>query len=156
MLAKGMMTGVMLDPDHSSIGQYAACKYGKATHVPIRKAHDPQHTKNLGDKIHTDIWGPLPIQTPGKQSYYCSFTNDHTCYTQISLMHAKLETFNAYLRFESWLKTQHGKVVKQLYSDCGGEYLSNEFTCHLKTTGTERKLTTHDMPKHNKVAKCLN
>ena len=71
-------------------------------------------------------------------------------------MHAKSKTFDAYLRFESWMKTQHGKVVKQLCSDRGEEYLSNEFTHHLKTTGMEWKLTTHDMPEHNGVAKHLN
>ena len=81
MLAKGMMTGVTLDPDHSSMGQCAACEYGKATRTPIGKACDPQHTENLGDEIHTDVWGPLPIQMPSKWSYYCSFTDDHTCYT---------------------------------------------------------------------------
>ena len=134
---KGMMTSVMLDPDHSLMGQCAACKYRKGTCAPIGKACDPQCTENLGDEIHTNIWGPSPIQMPGKWSYYCSFTDDHTHYTQISLMHTKSEMFNTYLGFKSWLKTQYGKVVKQLCSDCGGEYLSNEFTCHLKTTGTE-------------------
>ena len=61
MLAKGMMTSVMLDLDHSSMGQCAACEYGKATCAPIGKARDPQCTENLSDEIHTNVWGPLPI-----------------------------------------------------------------------------------------------
>ena len=81
MLAKGMMTSVMLDLDHSSMGQCAACKYGKATRTPIRKARDPQHTENLSDKIYTDIWGPSSIQMPGKQSYYCSFKQSYMLHT---------------------------------------------------------------------------
>ena len=105
MLAKGMMIDVTLDPDHSSMGQCAACKYGKATCMPIGKARDPQRTENLGDKIHINVWGSSPIQAPGKWSYYCSFTDNHTCYTQISLIHTKLETFDTYLGFKSWLKT---------------------------------------------------
>ena len=52
-------------------------------------------------------------------------------------MLAKSNTFQSYLEFESWLKTQHGMVVKWLHSDCGGEYLSDEFTHHLKNNGTE-------------------
>ena len=31
-----------------------------------------------------------------------------------------------------------------------------EFTDHLKSQGTERRLTTHDTPKHNGVAESLN
>ena len=46
--------------------------------------------------------------------------------------------------------------MKQLCSDRGGEYLSDDFTCHLKSKGTKQKLTTHDTPEHNGVAECLN
>ena len=46
--------------------------------------------------------------------------------------------------------------MKQLCSDCGREYLSDDFTCHLKSKGTEWKLTTHNTPEHNGVAECLN
>ena len=31
MLVKGMITGVELDPDHSTMGQCTSCEYGKAT-----------------------------------------------------------------------------------------------------------------------------
>ena len=49
----------------------------------------------------------------------------------------KSDMFQSSLEFESWLKTQHGMVVKQLCSDRGGEYLSDKFTHHLKNNGTE-------------------
>ena len=156
MLAKGMITGVELDPDHSTMGQCTSCEYGKATRQPIRKVHDPSHVEKLSDEIHTNVWGPSPVQTPGKQSYYCSFTDDHTHYTRVSLMLVKSNMFQSYLEFESWLKTQHGTAVKWLRSDCGGEYLSDEFTHHLKNNGTEQKLTTHNTPEHNGVAEHLN
>ena len=71
-------------------------------------------------------------------------------------MFAKSDTFSAYLEYESWLKTQHGAAIKRLRSDRGGEYLSDEFSCHLKCNGTEWKLTTHDTPEHNGVAEQLN
>ena len=74
----------------------------------------------------------------------------------VNLMVAKLYTFQAYLKHESWLKMQHGTSIKQLHSDRGGEYLSNEFAHHLKASRTERKLTTHDTPEHNGIAKHLN
>ena len=112
MLATGMVTGVMLDPNHSTMGQCASCEYGKATRKPIGKVREPSHLGKLGDKIHTDIWGPSPVQTPGKHSYYSSFTDDHTCYTHVNLMAAKSDTFQGYRGFESWLQTQHGVSVK--------------------------------------------
>ena len=39
---------------------------------------------------------------------------------------------------------------------CGSEYLGKEFTLHLKSRGTEQKLTVHDTPQHNGVAERCN
>ena len=156
MLAKGMISGVTLHPNRSDMGQCAACEYGKAVQKPIGNVHEPSRSAKLSDEIHTDVWALSPVQTPGKRSYYCSFTDDHTCYTHVNLMYTKSDVFSAYLEFESWLKTQHGAPIKCLRSDRGGEYLSDKFSHHLKCNGTEWKLTTHDTPKHNGVAEWLN
>ena len=156
MLAKGMISGVALHPNHSDMGQCVACEYGKAVQKPIGNVREPSRSAKLSDEIHTDVWGPSPVQTPGKCSYYCLFTDNHTRYTRVNLMYAKSNAFSAYLEFKSWLKTQHGIPIKRLCSDCGGEYLSDEFSRHLKRNGMEWKLTTHDTPEHNGVAEQLN
>ena len=52
--------------------------------------------------------------------------------------------------------TQQNTKIKCLHLDRGGEYLSNEFSAHLKLAGTIRKLTIHDTPKHNGVSERLN
>ena len=44
----------------------------------------------------------------------------------------------------------------RLRPDRGGEYLSDEFSAHLKSTRTVWKLTIHDMPEHNSVSEWLN
>ena len=152
MITKGMISGIALHPDHSDMGQCVACEYGKVVQKPIGNICEPNRSATLGDEVHTDVWGPSPVQMPGKCSYYCLFTDDYTCYTCINLMFAKSDMFLAYLEYESWLKTQHGAAIKHLRSDRGGEYLSNEFSCHLKHNRTEWKLTTHDTPEHNGVA----
>ena len=80
----------------------------------------------------------------------------HISVTTIHDMYAKSDAFSAYLEFESWLKTQHDAPIKRLHSDRGGEYLSDEFSRHLKRNRMEQKLTTHDTPKHNSIAEQLN
>ena len=40
--------------------------------------------------------------------------------------------------------------------DCGGKYLSKEFSDHLAKSGTRRNLTVHDTPEHNGVVERLN
>jgi hypothetical protein len=72
----------------------------------------------------------------GRQAYYVSFTNDKSHYTQTHLLSHKSDTFNAYLQFEAWLKMQHSASIKIVRSDWGGEFLSAEFSDHLKSKGT--------------------
>ncbi|KIJ10699.1 hypothetical protein PAXINDRAFT_85592, partial [Paxillus involutus ATCC 200175] len=62
MLAKGMVEGVCLDPLHETMGQCEACKYVKATRKPIGKEREPKHCETFGDEVHTDLWGPSPVQ----------------------------------------------------------------------------------------------
>ena len=54
------------------------------------------------------------------------------------------------------MKKQKGVGIKRLHSDIGREYLSKEFTNHLKQAGTLQNLTVHDTPEHNGVAEQLN
>ena len=54
------------------------------------------------------------------------------------------------------LKTQHGNQIKLHQLNRGGEFLSNEFTNHLKKNGTLQSLTVHDTPEENGVAERLN
>jgi len=152
MLDKGMIEGVKLDPNNSSMGQCESCEYAKATRKPIGKEHDPKRCEKLGNKVHTDLWGPSPVQMPGGKSYYVSFTDDHTRYTCLYLQSAKSEMFESYKTYKAWLQTQHDTRVKRLRSDCGGEYLSDEFSQHLKTQGTEWKLTTHNTSSPHTMA----
>ena len=151
MLSKGMVEGIRLDPTNDTMGQCESCKNTKATHKPIRKVCEPQCHKHFGDEIHSNIWGPAQIQTPGHKTYYASFTDDHIHHTHVTLLATKSDTFDTYKAYEAWAKTQHGASIKRLCSDHGGEYLSNEFTAHLKLKGTERKVTMHNTPQHNSI-----
>jgi hypothetical protein len=70
----------------------------------------------------------------------------------VYFLQTKDEAFNFYLIYEAWLSNQYNARIKCLNSDRGGEYLSKEFSDHLKKAGTTRRLTVHDTPEHNGVA----
>jgi len=97
-----------------------------------------------------------PIKILGNKSYYVSFTDDKTCYTQTYSLALKSDTFEAYLKYEAWLHTQHDVTVKMLCSDYGGKYLSTNFSNHLANQGTLHRLTVHNMPEKNGVSERLN
>ena len=52
-----------------------------------------------------------------------SFTDDHTWWTQVDLLHMKDEAFDAYTDFEAWAKTQFRvRSFERFRTDCGGKY----------------------------------
>ena len=152
----GLMSGLKFDLSKDKPTFCEACVYAKATRKPVAKECAGEHAEEFAAEVHTDVWGPAPIQTLGGRRYYITFTDDKTRLTYLHLLCQKSEAFTAYQQFEAWCHTQHGVAVKALHSDCGREYLGKEFIMYLKAAGTKQKLTIHDTPQHNGVAECLN
>ena len=152
----GLVSGVKVDLSSGENVFCESCVYAKATRKPIAKERQGERAKEFAGEVHTDLWGPAPVETFGGRRYYISFTDDKTRLTYLHLLRQKSEALAAYKGFESWCQTQHGAHVKVLHSDRGGEYLGKEFIMHLKAAGTEQKLTVHDTPQHNGVAEHLN
>ena len=88
--------------------------------------------------------------------YYITFIDDYSRWTHIEFLTQKSDVFEAYKCFEVWCETQFGTHIKILHSDRGGEYTGDDFQNHLKSRGTQIKLTVHDTPEHNGVAERRN
>jgi hypothetical protein len=92
----------------------------------------------FGTEVHTDLWGPSPLQSLGSRKYYVAFTDDATCYTMLTVLRSKDEALDTYKAYAAWVHTQHGVHIKCLRLDHGGEYTGKEFTKFLNQQGTER------------------
>jgi transposase InsO family protein len=155
LVKKGLVEGVTLEAD-SEVVVCESCEWAKAERKVVHKVRENERCTAIGDEIHSDLWGPAPVESINHKRYYVSFTDDYSRYTNVYFLHTKDETFNAYRIYEAWLSNQYKTKVKALRSDRGGEYTSDEFSAHLKKAGTIRKLTVHDTPEHNGVAERLN
>ena len=155
LVEEGRVEGVKLDKS-STIRSCDSCEYVKAHRKPIQKERELPRAANLGEEVHSDVWGPAPVQTINGREYYASFTDDHSRYTHIYLLRTKDQAFDAYKAYEAELLTQRNAHIKKLRSDRGGEYLSGSFDDHLAKAGTLRILTVHDTPEYNEVSERLN
>jgi hypothetical protein len=135
MVEDNLVDGVKLDKS-SSIWSCDSCEYTKAHRKPIRKEQESPRASNLGEKVHSDVWGPAPVQTINSREYYSSFTDGYSRYTHLYLLCTKGQVFNTYKAFEAGLMTEHKACIKKLRSDRGGEYLSGPFDNHLSKAGT--------------------
>ena len=92
------------------------------------------------DLIHSDMWGLSPITTFSGYRYYVTFIDDYTRCTWVYLLHRKSEVFSTFVRFLQMIKTQFRTIVRNIRSDTGGEYISNEFCSYLNQTGILQQL----------------
>ena len=155
MVASKSCDGLELD-DSADMTSCTSCEYAKMTRKPIQKTHTTPRAKMFGEEVHSDVWGPSPIQAIGKHEYYITFTDDHMRWTTIYLMKQKSTALKFYQTFEAWCKMQFDALIKSLWTDCGREYMSAAFTDHLGKQGMIRITAPHDTPEYNGVSERLN
>ena len=134
----------------------ASCVYAKATRKLVPKMREGVRADVFGGEVHSDVWGPAPVESKGGKRYYVTFIDDKSRLTTLYLLHTKDEVPGAYKLYEAWVETQMGMKLKILNLDRGGEYQGTEFVEYLKSKGTIQKLNVHDTPQHAGVAECRN
>ncbi|KAK8999056.1 hypothetical protein V6N11_070234 [Hibiscus sabdariffa] len=92
----------------------------------------------------------------GGYQYFITFTDDFSRYGYIYLMHHKSEALEKFKEFKNEVQNQHGKSIKALRSDRGGEYLSQDFDELLKECGIVSQLTPPGTPQWNGVSERRN
>ena len=102
LVRKGLVEGVELMPDEEAT-ICKLCESAKGVRKSIVKVREGGRCPAIGDKIHSDLWGPAPVKLINHKSYYVSFTDDHSRYTKIYFLHSKDDTLNSYQAFEAWL-----------------------------------------------------
>jgi hypothetical protein len=131
------------------------CLAGKQHRFPFPDAASNRRTRPL-ELVHSDLHGPVSVQTPQQHRYWISFVDDYSRYRVIYLLHNKSEAFTAFKEFKALAENQTGFQLKALRDDKGGEYMSREMDQFLKAHGIMREHTTRGTPQQNGVAERTN
>jgi hypothetical protein len=129
------------------------CLLSKATQAPIAAKRMSPLAAKFGDHVHLDVWGPATIRSLLEHAHYVLIImDDVTRWAEAPPMQHKFNAFAKYVAWEAHKELHSDVHVKINQSDCGGEFLSNDWEMYLQRKGTIRKLTVHDTPEHNSVA----
>ena len=109
------------------------CQFGKQTALPFN--NNVSHDLSSFDLIHSDVWGPSPMSTPGGSRYFVIFMDDFSQYTWIYLFKNRFELYQIYHDFTKMIETQFYKPIKVFRSDNAQEYRAHEFTSILHQFG---------------------
>ena len=96
--------------------------------------------------MHADICGPINPSTLAEKHDYLLIIDDFSRYLWVALLKDKSDAFEHFKRFKSLAEVEKGEKTKCLRSDCGGEFLTEEFITFSEVNGIWRQLTAPYTP----------
>ena len=67
--------------------------------------------------VHTDVCGPINVQSRGGYEYFITFTDDYSRYDYVYLMRHKSETLEKFKEYRAGTEKNLDKNIKILRSD---------------------------------------
>ncbi len=139
--------------DHSFPVSNSYCKHcvmGKMTQLPF--SNSISCTTSPLEIVHSDVWGPAPINSINGHRCYVIFVDDFTCFTWFFPLKYKSQVLSSYQHFKRTMENLLGHSIKTLRTDCGGEYSNNEFRNFCSTSGIVHQFACPHTSQQNGVA----
>lgn len=154
VIKKGIMDGVNIE-NNSNLSFCEGCIEGKMCQSPFKSVGKIKSMRRL-QLIHSDVCGPMQVDSFGGQKYFVTFTDDFSRCCSVYFLKNNSEVFEKFKEFEALTTNQTGLTIGTLRSDNGGEYMSNEFQEYLQSKGVHHELTVPYSPQQNGVSERMN
>ena len=77
LVSKGLVEGVTLETG-SEVDVCESCEWAKGERKSLLRIHDGEQHTSIDKEIHSDLWGPVPMELINHKCYYVSFTDDYS------------------------------------------------------------------------------
>ncbi|MCO5569582.1 hypothetical protein L7F22_023297 [Adiantum nelumboides] len=152
MAKHGLCSG--LPPNLSSIDLCEGCIMGKASHKPFHRSQSC--SSQLNQLVHSDLCGPMESASITGSLYFLTFIDDFSRYTTLYFLKQKSQVLTCFKEYCTLVMCHHDLPVQILWSDNGGEYVSNAFQKFCKDAGIQQQYTTPYTPQQNGVSERKN
>lgn len=149
----GTVRGMKLDKTRKTF-DCEICLRGKMTRTPFPKKSTK--SSELLEVIHSDVCGPMRVESNGKARYIVTFIDDYSYWCELRLLKRKDEVFDAFKEFKALVENQTGKTIKFIQSGNGREYRNEKFDTFFKNNDIARRLAVTHTPQKNGVAERRN
>ena len=85
--------------------------------------------------IHSDLWGPAPVDSYDGYKYFVLFIDDKSRATWLYLLKSKTEVISVFQEFHNMVINQFDAKIKSFRTDNGTEYTSGLFSEYLRNHG---------------------
>ncbi|KAF3773206.1 Retrovirus-related Pol polyprotein from transposon TNT 1-94 [Nymphaea thermarum] len=128
----------------------SVCALAKMHRLPFDSTE--LKTSSPLELLHADVWGSSPCMSREGYKYYLIIVDDFSRFTWIFMLTKKSETFSCFQNFHKIIEKQLEHKIKVFHSDCGGEFMSTEFSMYLASHGIQRRLSCPYTPQQNGIA----
>jgi hypothetical protein len=145
-LVKGMVIKSQSAPDPIC----EPCIFGKQHRHDIPKT--ATRKKAILDLIHTDLKGPLPVQTTEGFRYWELFIDDKSRWKMVAFLRQKNHALAAFKEYKAYAEKQTGKKIKSTRDDKGSEFIGHEYNEFCAKEGIHHQHTEPNEPHQGGVA----
>ncbi|KAJ0805739.1 putative RNA-directed DNA polymerase [Helianthus annuus] len=125
------------------------CHRSKQVIVPFPLSD--HKSKELGDLIHLDLWGPYKVTSYEGYKYFLTVVDDFSRSMWCYMLKSKIEVFENLKVFYELILTQFKKKVKVFRSDNGTEFINNQMSMFCKEKGIIHQTSCVYTPQQNGV-----
>lgn len=154
MNKSGMLDGMKMVDCGKSL-QCETCMKAKTTRLPFPKKALKKSNKVL-ELIHTDVCGPMQVESFGKKKWLLTIIDDFSRYTVIYFLRNKSDVGESVKEYIAMVENKFGCKPKTIRSDRGGEYMAGELKQFFRTKGIATQYTAPYSPQQNGVAERKN
>jgi len=139
MHSKHLVTGMEIRSKTSPDPICEPCILGKQHRHNIPKTAT-RRTSLLG-LVHTDLKGPLPVQTPEGYRYWEPFIDDKSRFMAVAFLKQKSEALKSFKQFKAYAENKLGRKIQVTRDDKGGEFIGKDFYDFCANTLSQMNLT---------------
>lgn len=130
------------------------CIKGKQAKLPFK--HKGSRATCLLERIHSDVCGPIQIQSIGGAKFFVTFIDDYSRKVFVYALKSKSDVFTKLVEFKKLVENQLQKKIKIFRSDNGTEYGNKNFAEFFVSCGIKHEKSAVYTPQQNGLAERMN
>eukprot|EP00795_Rhopilema_esculentum_P005567 gene5567-biopygen555 len=151
---KKLIKGVAIQ-GNDELNFRTGCAESKMSRKPFKSTEGIKTSRKL-QIVHSDVCGPMSIQSFSGKRYFVTFIDDYSRCVKVYFIRKKSEVLKRFKEFEASATNEAACKIGTLRTDNGGEYVSNEFENLLKRKGIKHETSVPHSPQQNGVAERMN
>lgn len=146
LVSRGLANGVNV----KNSGEFfcEACQFGKLHKLPFR-SNSSKASRNPGEYFHSDVCGPVSVESTGGARYYVLFKDDATAFRHVHILRHKSDVYERFVEFQRLIFNKFGRTMKTLRTDNNTEYCNARMKKCMKERGITLETTAPFTPEQN-------